>query len=181
MSSNIFNNLVNSPNISSIITENISSANFFSDFDKDFFSTIDEQVRQSTNQFIVETENMTDLILSSQSDNARTIMSLLGEQILDEEQTHINDSLYEATSFKKLISDDGKKQLEKIKFSNTEKNKCCPITFEEFNDGDDIIRLPCQHCFQPEAIERWVTHEKAECPVCRFPLDYTEIRVQNSG
>ena len=44
----------------------------------------------------------------------------------------------------------------------------CPIMSTKFIDGQDIIRLPCNHCFEPDAIKQWLTEEKAECPVCRY-------------
>jgi hypothetical protein len=44
----------------------------------------------------------------------------------------------------------------------------CPIMSTKFVDGQDIIKLPCNHCFEPDAIKQWLTEEKAECPVCRY-------------
>ena len=51
---------------------------------------------------------------------------------------------------------------------------CCPITLTDFNENDTITKLPCGHCFEPTAIDYWLSTEKAECPVCRFELDYIE-------
>ena len=39
----------------------------------------------------------------------------------------------------------------------------------------EVIQLPCNHCFCPEAITKWLTKEKAICPVCRLTLDSIEI------
>ena len=39
----------------------------------------------------------------------------------------------------------------------------------------EIIKLPCEHCFIPEAIVKWVKEEKAICPVCRYALDSKEV------
>jgi hypothetical protein len=171
---NLFNNLINSQNINSVITQNISSLNFFSDFDKDFFSVLDEDMRQTTNQFLVESDNITQFILSSQEENVRRITSLFNQENNYTEQDYIDDSLQETSSFKKLISEEGKKQLQKVKYSKNEKNSCCPITLIDFNDNNDVIKLPCGHCFEPTAIEYWLTKEKAECPICRFQLDHNE-------
>ena len=44
----------------------------------------------------------------------------------------------------------------------------CPIMSTKFVEGQDIIRLPCNHCFEPDAIKQWLIEEKAECPVCRY-------------
>lgn len=174
MSTNLFDNLINSPNINSVITQNISSSSFFSDFDKDFFSVLDEDIRQSRNQFLVEPDNITQYILSSQEENARFITSLLNQENLYTDQDYIDDSLNDSSTIKKLISEEGKKQLHQVKYSKNEKYTCCPITLTDFNDNEDIIKLPCEHCFEPTAIRQWLTKEKAECPVCRFQLDYNE-------
>ena len=174
MSNNMFNNVINSTNINSIITGNISSSNFFSDFDKDFFSVLDEEMRQTTNQFLSETEYITQLLLTPQEDNASLITTLLNHENQYSYQDYIDVSLHEDTSIKKLISDEGKKQLRQEKYSKNEKNMCCPITLTDFNENDTITKLPCGHCFEPTAIDYWLSTEKAECPVCRFELDYIE-------
>ena len=45
---------------------------------------------------------------------------------------------------------------------------------EKFNDDDDIIQLPCSHCFHVEPIIHWLTEESCECPVCRYKFDSME-------
>ena len=178
MSSNLFDNLINSPNINSVITQNICSSSFFSDFDKDFFSVLDEDIRQSRNPNLVELDNIAQYILSSQDENARMITSLFNQENLYTDhytdQDYIDDSLNDSSTIKKLISEEGKKQLHQIKYSKNEKYTCCPITLTDFNIDEDIIKLPCEHCFEPTAIKQWLIKEKAECPVCRFQLDYNE-------
>jgi len=50
-------------------------------------------------------------------------------------------------------------------------SKCadCPICFQSFNIGDDIIILPCSpmHIFHDNCITAW-TKVKPNCPVCRY-------------
>lgn len=53
----------------------------------------------------------------------------------------------------------------------------CAITLEYFNDDDDVIQLPCNHCFFVEPIMQWLTTESCECPICRYKLDSVEKRV----
>ena len=49
-----------------------------------------------------------------------------------------------------------------------------------FEDGQDIIQLPCKHSFEPEAIKQWLKEEKAECPVCRYNEFKTkEIKIED--
>ena len=39
--------------------------------------------------------------------------------------------------------------------------------------------LPCKHCFNLEAIKKWLNERKAECPVCREQFSSKEI-IDNS-
>ena len=112
--------------------------------------------------------------MTPQEDNASLITTLLNHENQYSYQDYIDVSLHEDTSIKKLISDEGKKQLRQEKYSKNEKNMCCPITLTDFNENDTITKLPCGHCFEPTAIDYWLSTEKAECPVCRFELDYIE-------
>lgn len=60
--------------------------------------------------------------------------------------------------------------------SNNNEQTKCSISLEEFNNGDEIVELPCKHIFKPESIHNWLKNEKAECPVCRFKLPCIEIK-----
>jgi hypothetical protein len=84
--------------------------------------------------------------------------------------------------YKKILSDKGKEQLKKIKFKDSSKNNnSCPIFHTDFENDDTIIELPCLHCFVPEAIERWLSEESAQCPVCRFELDSEEVKIKEKN
>ena len=39
----------------------------------------------------------------------------------------------------------------------------------------EIIKLPCNHSFIPDAIEKWLKEENAICPICRYTLDSKEV------
>ena len=83
--------------------------------------------------------------------------------------------------YKKILSEKGKDQLKRCLFKDSTKtNNSCPIFHLDFDDDDDIIELPCQHCFVPEAIEKWLNEEQAVCPVCRFELDSKEVKNSNN-
>ena len=58
-------------------------------------------------------------------------------------------------------------------------NTACGIWQEDFEEGDDIKILPCKHAFKAEAIMKWLTEEKAECPICRYALESKEIITRN--
>jgi hypothetical protein len=97
------------------------------------------------------------------------------------EQLLNNSFANDQSAYKLTLSDEGKKQLEHLKYtketniSDTEYNTECPILLVEFEEGQDIIRLPCKHCFSKNAIETWL-NDKPECPVCRFKLDSIEVK-----
>lgn len=92
----------------------------------------------------------------------------------------INSTLNDEPAYKNVISEDGEKELSTILYcNNNEKfpsNKC-PITFIEFEEGNEIIQLPCKHYFIPEGIIKWLKEEKAECPVCRYKFNSIEKKV----
>ena len=91
----------------------------------------------------------------------------------------LNESLNDKPKYKKVISnEDIEKYLIISKYDvNDEEllNTSCPIFHIIFEDKDDIIKLPCKHCFNPEAINKWLREEKNECPVCRYEFKYQEI------
>ena len=58
-------------------------------------------------------------------------------------------------------------------------NTACGIWQEEFEAGEAIKVLPCNHAFRAEAITKWLTTEKAECPMCRFKLESKEVIVHS--
>lgn len=93
----------------------------------------------------------------------------------------INQSLYDSNPIKMVISEEEKNKLVTIKYkdaTNKEQNTACFITQDDFQEEDDIIQLPCNHCFTPDSIMHWLTEECAECPVCRHKFDSVEKRVE---
>ena len=50
----------------------------------------------------------------------------------------------------------------------------CPITLEEFTDGETVTRIRhCGHTFQETAITNWF-NSNVRCPVCRYDIrDWT--------
>ena len=66
------------------------------------------------------------------------------------------DSLNEPPVYKKILSEKGSSQLKKIKFIESSKtNNTCPIFQVDFCNDDDIIELPCRHCFNPKEEAVW--------------------------
>ena len=44
---------------------------------------------------------------------------------------------------------------------------CC-ICLQDYQDGDDIRKLPCEHGFHCECVDRWLTETVNTCPLCRM-------------
>lgn len=89
----------------------------------------------------------------------------------------LTQSLMEKTPYKKILSKKGCEQLKIIKYSKDifDQHSCC-IIFEDFNEGQDVIQLPCDHIFDCEGIKTWLNEESSKCPVCRFELDFEEVK-----
>ena len=78
----------------------------------------------------------------------------------------------EVKNNKHVLSEKGEKDLKKEKYSSKlGKNASCPIEQTEFKEGDEVIKLPCEHLYKEEGIRKWLKEEKAECPICRYKLD----------
>lgn len=91
-----------------------------------------------------------------------------------------NQSLYDSSPIKMVISDEEKNKLIPIKYKDAlhkEQNIACFITQDDFQEEDNIIQLPCNHCFTPDSIMHWLVEECAECPVCRYKFDSVEKRI----
>ncbi len=89
----------------------------------------------------------------------------------------LNDSLLDKTPYKKILSDKGNEQLKTVKYCKDkfDQESCC-IMFYNFEEGQDVIQLPCKHIFDPEGIKTWLKEEQAKCPICRFELDSKEVK-----
>lgn len=84
-------------------------------------------------------------------------------------------SFLEKPVYKTVLTKEGEEKLKKIKFKDSEKkNLSCPILFIDFDEEEVIIELECNHCFNEDAIKKWLKEEKAECPVCRYELKDTK-------
>ena len=108
------------------------------------------------------------------------MMNLQDEIQGGQEDQVTNQSLYDSAPIKLVISDEEKNKLLPIKYKDAlhkEQNTACFITQDDFQEEDDIIQLPCNHCFTPDSIIHWLSEECAECPVCRHKFDSVEKRV----
>jgi len=53
----------------------------------------------------------------------------------------------------------------------SEEKSCC-ICLDDFQDGEDIRRLPCFHIFHQDEIDKWL-REHNSCPICKTPIPTT--------
>ena len=108
--------------------------------------------------------------------NSLNLMSFILQQgnNYDSLNNFINSTLNEKPSYKNIASDEGLQQVEEIIYSNDlSVNNTCPIFFTNFQEGQIISRMPCNHCFDSLGLNTWLK-ESNVCPVCRFELDYKE-------
>ena len=107
----------------------------------------------------------------------------LGNQNVEMEQvvaSILAGSLYERNPVKKVFDEEACCEIIDKKFTATlveqmKINVACGIWQEDFEEGEDIKILPCNHAFKAEAIMKWLKNEKAECPMCRFVLKSKEL------
>lgn len=92
----------------------------------------------------------------------------------------INSTLYEKPVYKKIASDEGLLQVQDVIYNDDMNvNNNCPIFCTNFTEGQIISKMPCNHCFDSEAIRTWLK-ESNVCPVCRFELKYKEVKISSS-
>ncbi|KAH9908092.1 hypothetical protein F4778DRAFT_461952 [Xylariomycetidae sp. FL2044] len=46
----------------------------------------------------------------------------------------------------------------------------CSICTEDFNVGEDVRVLPCDHKFHPNCVDPWLVNVSGTCPLCRLDL-----------
>ena len=47
----------------------------------------------------------------------------------------------------------------------------CTICLSDFEEGEDVRRLPCMHLFHAECVDQWLKTNKC-CPICRVDIDH---------
>ena len=90
------------------------------------------------------------------------------------------NSLYDRRPVKTVVDEKGMAELSEKIFTTQlaeelKINTVCGIWQDDFEEGERIKILPCNHAFKVDAIDKWLTTEKAECPICRFSLSSKEV------
>jgi len=101
------------------------------------------------------------------SSGRRNINSILQQSLMDPSQD----------MYKKVLSDEGENDIKKVIYKPNEfPNDSCPMTLNNFSEGDEVAQLPCGHIFEYDAVLKWLKDENATCPVCREPLSSKEVK-----
>ena len=103
-----------------------------------------------------------------------------GDLDIDGIASILANSLYDRRPVKTVVDEKGMADISEKTFTaqladELKINTVCGIWQDEFEEGEPIKILPCNHAFKVDAIERWLTTEKAECPICRFSLSSKEV------
>lgn len=90
------------------------------------------------------------------------------------------NSLYDSRPVKNVVDEKGMAEISEKTYTaqladDLKINTVCGIWQDEFEEGEPIKILPCNHAFKSAAIDKWLTTEKAECPICRFSLSSKEV------
>jgi hypothetical protein len=99
---------------------------------------------------------------------------------IDQIASILSRSLYDMRPVKRVMPEEKEKEITETTFNKEQAeqmniNTSCGIWQEEFEEGEPIKILPCNHAFKADAITKWLTTEKAECPICRFGLESKEV------
>lgn len=46
----------------------------------------------------------------------------------------------------------------------------CTICLSEFEEEEDVRRLPCMHLFHVDCVDQWLSTNK-RCPICRVDIE----------
>ena len=105
-------------------------------------------------------------------------------ELIDDIVVPIQQSLHDEYVYKSVVTEEVYDNLKKqnIKFKDLEEvekieNINCPISLENFNDEDYIIKLNCGHIFHKEPILYWLYMQKNKCPICRYEYQFIEKRI----
>ena len=151
-------------------------------------TTLNNIINDSSYITIVSSNNNYNNLYYPRADSIRDILRTLFMNYQEDDEnntfveTFINSTFESKAKFKKVISDNELEKLKPQKFNKineTTTNIECPILYYNFEENEEIIKLPCNHNYNCYAILKWLSEESNTCPVCRHEFDYKEIIIDN--
>ena len=94
---------------------------------------------------------------------------------IDEFDNLMQQSLDERAPYKNVLDESKENRIKYGVVAEGEEITCC-IAQAPLEPGDQIATLPCGHIFERDSVMQWLKSERAECPVCRAPLESKEVR-----
>ena len=153
-----------------------------------FFDLSNNVIPQTTTS--TSTTSTTDLSNNNPNVSIINLINRLRNQlpnmnVINNNNTNINSilasTLQQKNKYKNVLSDDGKSDIQFLKYdSSIYSEKMCPIMMVDFEENEEIAKLPCGHIFSKDAILQWLEDESNKCPVCRHELKSKEIKIENN-
>lgn len=88
------------------------------------------------------------------------------------EDTEQNTTKVTTTEVVETAAEDAPAQTKDVNADGTDEtgNLGCSICTEDFNKGEEVRVLPCNHKFHPECVDPWLLNVSGTCPLCRIDL-----------
>ncbi|UYV81556.1 RNF111 [Cordylochernes scorpioides] len=64
-------------------------------------------------------------------------------------------------------------KYKKFKRSGDQEEEKCTICLSEFEEGENVRRLPCMHLFHMGCVDQWLGTNK-RCPICRVDIEFQQ-------
>jgi E3 ubiquitin-protein ligase Arkadia len=94
-------------------------------------------------------------------------MEFAGTQ--DREATY--EELLELEDVKVTASDAAVQRLRQVKVGNADFasviESACLVCQEDWQQGEEVLTLHCQHSFHKACIQRWLKEYSNKCPICK--------------
>eukprot|EP00118_Oscarella_pearsei_P002174 m.9741 g.9741 ORF g.9741 m.9741 type:complete len:391 (+) comp21600_c0_seq2:49-1221(+) len=98
------------------------------------------------------------------------MMGGLPSPLVYEDLLQIEDMLGQFARGADQLTIDDHSSVGKFTASSAGENRQCAICMTDFEEGEDIRRLPCLHPYHVKCIDRWLKTNRI-CPVCRIRID----------